>query len=1040
LKKYNINLIKIAAVLLLVFLVTTSAVQAGVKINNIGDSNDTQDPTISVSYLDDIFTWEDDFEETNPKIDISASEHYDIDDGQVVMVPTIPQWTNPSFTRMKEITLTSNKDRVDYAVKIIVDHDSDMRNDYGDLRFKYNGQDFWLDYWIEAKYPNDHAVVWVKFETLVSGSGNDLFMFYGNPSATDQSNYDAVFGEDSWKESKPFDERVSYKDTTEGAWDPAVAYGKYNSQDAFFIAWEEGYVFPVQQEIRGRFVDPDCNLLGSELEIAPKGSIIWHYEEPSVAYGNGVYFIAYEHYLFPGSPDPVKRKIRDIEGAVLSSSGSFIKKNIKITNDPDANQASPFVVYGNGRFFVTWEDAREDWYNYDIYGKFYNTNGNAAGGEIALNLDQYCQLDPFVCYDDEHKHYMIVWEEGVDPETGPFDVHGQLFDINGGDLGSAVALSPAGNTIDYNFPTVAYCKATDTYLAGWQKDDWGVTYKGPIQGHLIDHNGQKIGGMFEIDDGLDKRAFVVPYLETSFFVSYDNGGAIWGKLVSSTGAVTNSAQRLSKEGTADWPDMSVGSGKILVTWEDERQTSNPDIYINSWTMSIPGETDVTVDPGPEQTMELSAMITSIKINPTNWFKWDEFEADFDGNVKFDILDGNSLNVIKSDVSSGSSISTVNQGDIRLRARFGRTNPSSSPYLDSWKLTFRGIDREPPDTDVDYVDGIEGLNGWYTSRKVTIHLSAQDFPEEYGTPTEEIRTYFTIDGGGTQTYNKNGGIELEVFNTAESLLTGEFTVNFWSKDNADNQEDKHKEGNTIVIKIDADRPDFPEECWLEPASEEEVEIPFNVRLEPRDNVGITTVFFDIEPFGERNGYPIEKSDGDDGSLDGIFTWLCDANQISNAKPKILLNGDDNSDEIQNPDGDIRPASVSVWVKARAYDASGQYEEENLWVTITNWESTSKSLSKTLINKKPLLNALKFGFAIDDSLNIDIPVSKDIDSVKIVATKVLTRKQTTIWDNNMKDGCSASFDLPTGLYKITTFSYKEDEQIAKNLVARVFYISR
>ena len=83
-------------------------------------------------------------------------------------------------------------------------------------------------------------------------------------------------------------------------------------------------------------------------------------------------------------------------------------------------------------------------------------------------------------------------------------------------------------------------------------------------------------------------------------------------------------------------------------------------------------------------------------------------------------------------------------------------------------------------------------------------------------------------------------------------------------------------------------------------------------------------------------------------------------------------------------------------------------------------------------------MKLGIAIDNKLNIEIPAVEDADSVKFVATRIFTRKQTVIWDNDFSNGCSASFDIPTGFYRITTTTYKEDEEIASDLVSRVLFI--
>ena len=77
---------------------------------------------------------------------------------------------------------------------------------------------------------------------------------------------------------------------------------------------------------------------------------------------------------------------------------------------------------------------------------------------------------------------------------------------------------------------------------------------------------------------------------------------------------------------------------------------------------------------------------------------------------------------------------------------------------------------------------------------------------------------------------------------------------------------------------------------------------------------------------------------------------------------------------------------------------------------------------------------------DRLNIEIPKSENADQVKIDATKVFTRGQTTIWDNDLSDGVFASFNVPTGLYKIMMTSYKDGEQLSSEMVSRFFYINR
>ena len=129
-----------------------------------------------------------------------------------------------------------------------------------------------------------------------------------------------------------------------------------------------------------------------------------------------------------------------------------------------------------------------------------------------------------------------------------------------------------------------------------------------------------------------------------------------------------------------------------------------------------------------------------------------------------------------------------------------------------------------------------------------------------------------------------------------------------------------------------------------------------------------------------------------------------------------------------------------VRAQVYDQSGQTWIHEVWVCITNWDSKSRDNEKVYINSIPLFKIFKLGIAIDRTLNIEIPSIENADTVKFVATKIFSRKEYVVWDNDLSDGCSASFGIPLGFYKITTYAYKEKEEIASDLVARVFFIAR
>ncbi|GAG85810.1 unnamed protein product, partial [marine sediment metagenome] len=278
---------------LLVALLTMSAVQAVVRVDmeneGIIDSVIDQDGGGSSDILllndDYYYTWEDDFN-NEQWIDSTKSYDYETASGFVSMKNTYSMWDDPSWTKMKPVTVTNSVGQIltNYAVRLIIDYDSDMQSDYGDIRFKHEDYEtIWLDYWIEDKDASS-ATVWIKFPSIPTGQ-SIMYLFYGNPSATDQSNFYGVFSD--WEEEWANDEKISTHVYTEGAWDPDVAYGN----GRFLVVWEEGqapyppYTFYYKQDIRGSIFDTNGNAISEDFTIRSGQGEQWHHENPSAAYG-----------------------------------------------------------------------------------------------------------------------------------------------------------------------------------------------------------------------------------------------------------------------------------------------------------------------------------------------------------------------------------------------------------------------------------------------------------------------------------------------------------------------------------------------------------------------------------------------------------------------------------------------------------------------------------------------------------------------------------------------------------------------------------
>jgi hypothetical protein len=338
----------------------------------------------------------------------------------------------------------------------------------------------------------------------------------------------------------------------------------------------------------------------------------------------------------------------------------------------------------------------------------YDTNGNPVGSEKDIAITTYSQCEPWVAFDPIHEHYMIVWEEGITADNGPFSIKAGIFDENLNQIGSTIIIATGSDAVDYNFPCVEFCAQTQRFLVTWNNDDISSgDWWGNLWGKLFDSSGNVVVNTFQIKSGEYVRTDIAPYLYSSFFISFNSKGAsgsglIWGKILSSNGEIFGGDIQLSMSSSAlaDWANIGVGNNKVFVGWEDIRITypypwEMPDVYSNLWSSSVAGSS-VTYSIGTEKQIVLSAHVTSVQIIPTNFNKWDIFNATYiDGTITFDILDGPTGAMLLQNVLPGWNLYShgITAPTIRLKATFTRANPSTTPKLDKWSVKWQL--NEPP---------------------------------------------------------------------------------------------------------------------------------------------------------------------------------------------------------------------------------------------------------------------------------------------------------------------------------------------------------
>ncbi|NOQ56037.1 MAG: DUF2341 domain-containing protein, partial [Nanohaloarchaea archaeon] len=95
----------------------------------------------------------------------------------------------------KAINVSSTSALTDYQVNLYMTWDSDMQDNFEDIRFTYYNEtsdiETQIPYWIESNYTQDNATVWIK--TNLTSGDNTVYMYYGDTIATSESNATLVF-------------------------------------------------------------------------------------------------------------------------------------------------------------------------------------------------------------------------------------------------------------------------------------------------------------------------------------------------------------------------------------------------------------------------------------------------------------------------------------------------------------------------------------------------------------------------------------------------------------------------------------------------------------------------------------------------------------------------------------------------------------------------------------------------------------------------------------------------------------------------------
>lgn len=255
-------------------------------------------------------------------------------------------------------------------------------------------------------------------------------------------------------------------------------------------------------------------------------------------------------------------------------------------------QSHSCAAYDGSRFFVVWESSSNagvaDSYS-GIFGRFADSNGSPAGGELHINAyTTSYQENPWISSDGTN--FFIVWEsnaqDGNDGLGQHYDeVYGALMDNEGTLLTSDVHINT--HTLYYQYkPRVAsngsnYCVVWESYASGTSGQDG---YGAGIFAQFYDNDGAKIGQELQLNtftsgdqrnpsittDGINYLVTWQTYNQTST-VSYED---VCARLFDSSGTPLTDELVVNTYTTGKQvtPSAAWSGDTFLVVWQSDAQT------------------------------------------------------------------------------------------------------------------------------------------------------------------------------------------------------------------------------------------------------------------------------------------------------------------------------------------------------------------------------------------------------------------------------------------------------------------------------------
>jgi hypothetical protein len=325
--------------------------------------------------------------------------------------------------------------------------------------------------------------------------------------------------------------------------------------------------------------------VGSNTQVGNPGHATYkaHAENPAIAWnGTGECLLVWQDARV-GTPD------YDIYAQRMDVNGSPVGASIAVGTMTGV-QNVPVVAYGATGYMVAWQDARNG--GSDIYAQRVNADGTLAGANFIVSNATNNQTAPAITWSASASEFMVTWADGRTPATNTnTDIYAQRVSPDGTMNGANFAVCTA--TLAQGAPAVAFDGGTGQYVFTWQ-DGRNATNLSDIWARRM-----ATGGAFTAEFPVC-TATGNQLLPKIAYSQADNGNEcliVWQDArISGTNLEVYGA-RLAANDTFPAGEVLIASGTkdqakphvvwngtgYMVSWQDHRASTGPDIYVRPVT-------------------------------------------------------------------------------------------------------------------------------------------------------------------------------------------------------------------------------------------------------------------------------------------------------------------------------------------------------------------------------------------------------------------------------------------------------------------------